>query len=802
MNVEAVRSGSRRCRTASRSSTRPAARRCRTRWGRRSRTRCAMHRATSARRMRPVARSRRSSPARRTTPRGSSAATADEISFGMNMTTLDFATLAPAARDFQAGDEIVTTQLDHDGGVAPWVELAEDKGLVVQVVERDDDLTVDYDDLERQLSDRTRVVAFALASNATGSVADAKRICKLAREAGAISWIDAVHYAAHEPIDVRELGCDVLLCSPYKFCGPHLGIAYVRRELAETWRPYKARPSKLRGSRPARCRTSCSPASARRSPISTRSAASRRSATTSASSARASSRGCPTTSRCTGRRRWTGACRRSSSTSTACRPTRGATARRTRLRRLVGGQLVLRCARAAPAGAVAARRDRALQHARRGRQAARRARCALRRRSKPRNGSLRRMRFDAGTDLVRGAEPGSIVFAFRNNRRAPCRGAQVGARRAHAHAVPAGERGRRRQSIARRCVHRLRVRRLHCAVDGVAEGVERIAVPRARHLHRRRRTAPAATANLTRRGCTTTTALGWSLLPLYVGLQAPCVSRRALEDLVEPGDRRERRAARLPTTPSRQAARSDSGGQPDLVRHGGLHDGNAACTEAVQAFVAAWDDELRALGFVAGVYGSAASTIRDMSTLGTRCPTSPGSRTGTASKASSATERQRQHLGEPPAYPPVQGRPQRDLGRRHDQRRQQLRRRRRGRRRRAAASASAAARGPVGSGDGVATAVVAAAAPSRRPVAVALTPRAAAAANGYAVQLAVTETDNSAPVDGFGAPVTLHITGRDGLDPGVLDGRHGVDAAPRRPRTRPATDGDVEIQTPCPACSG
>jgi selenocysteine lyase/cysteine desulfurase len=136
--------------------------------------------------------------------------------------------------------------LDHDGGVAPWVELAEDKGLVVKVVEATDGLTVDYDDLERQLSDRTRVVAFAIASNATGSLADAARICSLARDAGAISWIDAVHYAAHEPIDVAAIGCDVLLCSPYKFCGPHLGIAYTRRELAETWRPYKARPSKLR----------------------------------------------------------------------------------------------------------------------------------------------------------------------------------------------------------------------------------------------------------------------------------------------------------------------------------------------------------------------------------------------------------------------------------------------------------------------------------------------------------------------------------------------------------------------------
>jgi cysteine desulfurase family protein (TIGR01976 family) len=166
-----------------------------------------------------------------------------EVSFGMNMTSLDFILTRAATRDLREGDEILTTQLDHDGGVAPWVEAAADKGMVVRVVAATDDLTVDYDDLERQLNERTRVVAFAVASNATGSVADAKRICALAREAGAISWVDAVHYAAHEPIDVQELGCDVLLCSPYKFCGPHLGMSYVRQELAESWRPYKARPS-------------------------------------------------------------------------------------------------------------------------------------------------------------------------------------------------------------------------------------------------------------------------------------------------------------------------------------------------------------------------------------------------------------------------------------------------------------------------------------------------------------------------------------------------------------------------------
>ena len=166
-----------------------------------------------------------------------------EVSFGMNMTSLDFILTRAATRDMREGDEILTTQLDHDGGVAPWVEAAADKGMVVRVVAATDDLTVDYDDLERQLNERTRVVAFAVASNATGSVADAKRICSLAREAGAISWVDAVHYAAHEPIDVHDLGCDVLLCSPYKFCGPHLGMSYVRQELAESWRPYKARPS-------------------------------------------------------------------------------------------------------------------------------------------------------------------------------------------------------------------------------------------------------------------------------------------------------------------------------------------------------------------------------------------------------------------------------------------------------------------------------------------------------------------------------------------------------------------------------
>jgi cysteine desulfurase family protein (TIGR01976 family) len=169
--------------------------------------------------------------------------TPDEIVFGQNMTTLNFALSRVFGRELREGDEILVSALDHDGGVAPWVELAADQGLVVRTVRARDDLTLDVDDLERQLSTRTRVVAFAWASNAVGTIADAARICSLARDAGALSWIDAVHYAAHEPIDVQRLGCDVLLCSPYKFCGPHLGVAHVRHETGAGWRPYKVRPS-------------------------------------------------------------------------------------------------------------------------------------------------------------------------------------------------------------------------------------------------------------------------------------------------------------------------------------------------------------------------------------------------------------------------------------------------------------------------------------------------------------------------------------------------------------------------------
>ena len=166
-----------------------------------------------------------------------------EVTFGPNMTTLNFALSRTAAREFRPGDEILVSCLDHDAGVAPWLEIAHDRDLVVRQVALHDDTTLDFGDLEDKLGPRTQVVAFAWASNAVGTVTDARRVCQLAHDAGALAWVDAVHYAAHEPIDVRQIGADVLICSPYKFCGPHLGVAYGRAEVTEQWRPYKARPA-------------------------------------------------------------------------------------------------------------------------------------------------------------------------------------------------------------------------------------------------------------------------------------------------------------------------------------------------------------------------------------------------------------------------------------------------------------------------------------------------------------------------------------------------------------------------------
>jgi cysteine desulfurase family protein (TIGR01976 family) len=170
-------------------------------------------------------------------------ATADEVAFGQNMTTLNFALSRTAGRNWVGGDEVICTRLDHDGNVSPWLELAHDKGLTVRFAEVDEECRLDVDHLRSLLSERTRVVAFPWASNAVGTVTPVAEVAALAHEVGALAWVDAVHYGPHGPIDVRAAGADVLLCSPYKFYGPHLGLAYGRRELLESWRPYKVRPA-------------------------------------------------------------------------------------------------------------------------------------------------------------------------------------------------------------------------------------------------------------------------------------------------------------------------------------------------------------------------------------------------------------------------------------------------------------------------------------------------------------------------------------------------------------------------------
>ena len=167
----------------------------------------------------------------------------DEVIFGANMTTLNFALTRAWAREQRPDGEVLVTRLDHDANIAPWLELEHDAEIVVRFVDIDDDGQLDLEDLERKLSERTRVVAFPYASNALGTVNDVRWIAELAHRVGALTWVDAVHYAPHGAIDVVELQADVLLCSPYKFFGPHLGLAAVREDVLENWRPYKVRPA-------------------------------------------------------------------------------------------------------------------------------------------------------------------------------------------------------------------------------------------------------------------------------------------------------------------------------------------------------------------------------------------------------------------------------------------------------------------------------------------------------------------------------------------------------------------------------
>jgi cysteine desulfurase family protein (TIGR01976 family) len=167
-----------------------------------------------------------------------------EIVFGPNATTLLLHLSRSFGRTLGPGDEVVVTTLDHDANIRPWVLAAHDAGATVRWVDvRDDDVTLDLDSFDAALTDRTRLVAFTLASNAVGTVPPAAELIRRAHEAGALVAVDGVHLAQHRLLDRAGLDADVLACSPYKFFGPHLGILAVRRELLEAWTPYKLRPA-------------------------------------------------------------------------------------------------------------------------------------------------------------------------------------------------------------------------------------------------------------------------------------------------------------------------------------------------------------------------------------------------------------------------------------------------------------------------------------------------------------------------------------------------------------------------------
>jgi cysteine desulfurase family protein (TIGR01976 family) len=167
----------------------------------------------------------------------------DEVVFGQNMTTITFALARAIGRVLEPGDEIVVTTLDHDANVAPWRAL-EEAGVVIRQVDiRESDCTLDLRDLKGKINANTKLVAVGYASNAVGTINPVAEITKLAHDAGALAFIDAVHYAPHGPIDVRALDCDFLVCSPYKFFGPHLGTLYGKREHLLRFPPYKVRPA-------------------------------------------------------------------------------------------------------------------------------------------------------------------------------------------------------------------------------------------------------------------------------------------------------------------------------------------------------------------------------------------------------------------------------------------------------------------------------------------------------------------------------------------------------------------------------
>ena len=170
---------------------------------------------------------------------------ADEIVFGPNMTTLNFALSRALAKTLQAGDEIVLTRLDHDANISPWTRIAEDHDLVVKWVDIvTEDATLDMASFEDALSEKTKIVAAVHAANSVGTINPIKVMSEMTHQVGAYFVVDAVQSAPHIPIDVQDIGCDFLLCSAYKFFGPHIGILWGKHELLEKLPAYKVRPAK------------------------------------------------------------------------------------------------------------------------------------------------------------------------------------------------------------------------------------------------------------------------------------------------------------------------------------------------------------------------------------------------------------------------------------------------------------------------------------------------------------------------------------------------------------------------------
>lgn len=171
------------------------------------------------------------------------AASPAEIVFGVNMTTLTYSLSRAIARTMQPGDEIVVTRLDHDANISPWLAL-EEQGIKIKWADFDvEDCRLDMAHLASLLTQRTKLVAVGYASNAVGTINPIEKIAILAHQVGALLWVDAVHYAPHGPIDVQTLGCDFLVCSAYKFFGPHVGVLWGRGELLEAIQPYQIRPA-------------------------------------------------------------------------------------------------------------------------------------------------------------------------------------------------------------------------------------------------------------------------------------------------------------------------------------------------------------------------------------------------------------------------------------------------------------------------------------------------------------------------------------------------------------------------------